>query len=75
MCSYIYSHFIQTICKNIRSTLKACVQRGFEFTKKNVIYNEKFTCNEKSGNVTKVKLVTKIKKHKQLYFRTLVLAS
>ena len=29
-----------------------------------------FICNEKSRTVTKVELVTKIKKHNQLYFRT-----
>ena len=39
------------------------------FIKKN------FICKEKSGTVTKVKLVTKIKKHNQLYFGTLVVAS
>ena len=36
---------------------------------------EKFICKEKAGTVTKAKLVTKIKKHDQLYFGTLVLAS
>ena len=45
-----------------------CYQKGFELTKKNL------RCNEKSGTVTKVILVTKIKKHNQLYFGTLVLA-
>ena len=39
------------------------------------IYKENFICKEKSGSVTKVKLVTKIKKHNQLYFGTLALAS
>ena len=39
------------------------------FIKKN------FVCKEKSGTVAKVKLVTKIKKHNQLYFGSLVLAS
>ena len=48
---------------------KTYFQRGFEFTKKN------FICKEKSGTVTKVTLVTKIKKLNQLYFGTLVLAS
>ena len=42
--------------------------------KKNVIYKEIIICKEKAGTVTKVKLVTKIKKHNQLYFGTLVLA-
>ena len=45
------------------------------FIKKNVTYKENFICKEKSGSVTKVKLVTKIKKHNQLYFGTLALAS
>ena len=44
-------------------------ERGFEFIKKN------FICKEKSGTVTKVKLVTKMNKFNQLYFGTLVLAS
>ena len=39
------------------------------FIKKN------FISKEKSGTVAKVKLVMKIKKHNQLYFRTLLLAS
>ena len=39
------------------------------FIKKN------FISKEKSGTVAKVKLVTKIKKHNHLYFRTLLLAS
>ena len=34
-----------------------------------------FICKEKSGTVTKVKLVTKIKWHNHHYFGTLVLAS
>ena len=37
------------------------------FVKKSLI------CTEKAGTVTKVKLVTKIKKYNQLYFETLVL--
>ena len=36
---------------------------------------KKFICKEKAGTVTNAKLVTKIKKHDQLYFGTLVLAS
>ena len=39
------------------------------FIKKN------FICKEKSGTVTKVRLVLKIKKDNQFYFGTLVLAS
>ena len=38
------------------------------FIKKNVIYKENFTCKEKPGSVTKVKFVTKIKKHSYLFF-------
>ena len=45
------------------------------FIKKNVIYKENFIGKEKSESVATVKLVTKIKKHNQLYFGTLVLAS
>ena len=37
------------------------------FIKKN------FICQEKPGTVTKVKLITKIKKHNQLYFGALIL--
>ena len=44
------------------------------FIKKNVIFQENFICKEKSGSVTTLKLVTKIKKPDQLYFGTLVLA-
>ena len=43
--------------------IKTCFQRDFEFIKKNL-----------ELLVTKVKLVTEIKKHNQLYFGTLVLA-
>ena len=39
---------------------------------KNIIYKEIVICKEKAGIVTEVKLVTKIKKHNQLYFGTLV---
>ena len=46
---------------------KTCL--GFEFIKKN------FISIEKSRTVTKVKLVTKIKKPNQFYFGTLILAS
>ena len=45
------------------------LQIQMSFIKKN------FVCKEKSGTVAKVKLVTKIKKHNQLYFGSLVLAS
>ena len=36
---------------------------------------KKFICKETPEAVTKVKLVTKIKKHNQLCFGTLILAS
>ena len=41
--------------------------------KKKVTYKEIVICKVKAGTVTKVKLVTKIKKHNQLYFGTLVI--
>ena len=47
---------------------KTCFQKGFGFIKKNLIYNKKF------GTATKVKLVTKIRKHNHLHLGTLVLA-
>ena len=47
--------------------------KRFCLIKKNVIYKEIIICKEKAGTITKVKLVTKIKKHNQLYFGTLVL--
>ena len=40
--------------------IKTCFQRDFEFIKKN------FICQKKSGTVTKVKLVTKVRKLNQL---------
>ena len=49
--------------------------REILFIKKNVIYKENVIGKEKSGSVATVKLVTKIKKHNQLYFGTLVLAT
>ena len=39
------------------------------------LIKKNFFYKEKSGTVTKVKLVTKIKKHNQLYFGTLLLVS
>ena len=53
---------------------KKCVQRGFELRKISFI-KKNFICKENFGTVTKTKLVTKIRKHNQLYFRTLVLTS
>ena len=51
--------------------IKTCFQRGLEL--KNVTYKKKkFICEEKPETVIKVKLVTKIKKHNQLYFGTLI---
>ena len=40
-----------------------------------LIKKKNFICEEKPETVIKVKLVTKIKKHNQLYFGTLVLGS
>ena len=52
---------------------KNMLPERFCLIKKNVIYKEIIICKEKAGTITKVKLVTKIKKHNQLYFGTLVL--
>ena len=43
------------------------------FIKKNFIYKKNVICKEKAETFTIVKLVTKIKKHNQLHFGTLVL--
>ena len=53
--------------------MKTSFQRGFIYKEKYL--QRKFICKEKSGSVTIVKLVTKIKKHNQLYFGTFVLPS
>ena len=34
-----------------------------------------FICKEKSGTITKIELITQIKKYNQLYFGTLFVAS
>ena len=44
-----------------------CLQTKMSFITKS------FICKEKAGTVNKVKLVTKIKRHNQLHFGTLVL--
>ena len=54
---------------------KKHASREVLFKKKMLFIKKNFICKEKAGNVTKLKLVTKIKKHDQLYFETLVLAS
>ena len=43
--------------------------------KKKLIFKENFICKENFENVTKVKSVKKIKKHNDIYFGALVLAS
>ena len=67
MCSLIlFSLYSNDLLKYKDCVIKTCFQRGFElkisFMKKN------FTCREKSGTVTKVKLVSKIKKSRKLSF-------
>ena len=70
MCLLIlFSLYWKDLVNYKNCIIKTCLSRGFEFIKKN------FICKENSGTVTKVKLVTKIKKLNQLYFGTLVLAS
>ena len=66
---HLLVNFIRTLLKQ---SVKICLLKYKnlalkKFIKKNLI------CNEKSGTVTKVKLLKKTKKHNQLYFRTLVL--
>ena len=72
LVNFIFTLFKQSVkidlLKYKNHVIKTCCQIGFKFIKKN------FICKEKSGTLTKVKLVTKIKKHNQLYFGTLVLA-
>ena len=63
---FVLTLFKQPV-KIYQFAIKTCFQRDFEL--------KNFICKEKCGNVKKVKLVTKIKKHIQLYFGTLVLAS
>ena len=63
MCLLIlFSLYSNDLLKYKNCIIKICFQRGLEFTKKN------FISKEKSGTVTKVKLVTKIKKLNRLYF-------
>ena len=69
----MFSLYSNDLLKYKTCVIKICFQRGFKL--KNVIYKDNFICKEKSRTVKRVKLVTKIKKHKQLYFGTLVLAS
>ena len=74
MCSLVlFSLYSNDLLKYKSCIIKTCFQRGFEL--KNLIYKEKFHLKEKSVIVTKIKFVTKIKNHNQLYFGTLVLAS
>ena len=69
MCSLtLFLLYLNDLLKYKNCVMKTCFQKGF-------IYKENFTCKEKSGSVTTVKLVTKIKKLSQLYFGTLALAS
>ena len=64
MCSLIlFSIHSCDLLKYMNHVIKTCFQRDFKFIKKNL-----------ELLVTKVKLVTEIKKYIQLYFGTLVLA-
>ena len=75
MCSWIlFPLYSNDLSKYENCLIKTCFQRGFNlkisFIKRNFIYKEKsgFICKEKYGAVTKVKLVTKIKKLGKLRF-------
>ena len=69
MCLLIlFALYSNDLSKYKNCVIKTCSQRSLENIKKN------FNGKEKSGTVTKVKLITKIKKLNQLYFGTLVLA-
>ena len=65
--SYLLKHRNYIIKKHVSREVLSLLRKK-SFLKKH------FICKEKSGNVTKVKLVTKIKKHNQIYSVT-VLAS
>ena len=70
MCILIlFSLYLNDLLKYKNCVIRTYFQRDFLFIKKN------FIRKEKPGTVTKVKLVTKIKKHNQLYFGTFLLAS
>ena len=69
----LFSLYSKDLLKYKNCLIKKHASREVLLIKKNLIYKEIIICNEKAGAVTKVKLVTKIKKHNQLYFGTLVL--
>ena len=73
-CLILFSLYSNDLLKYKNCLIKkkiAC--REVLLIKKNVIYKEIVISKEKAGTVTKLKLVTKIKKHNQLYFGTLAL--
>ena len=72
-CLILFSLYSNDLLKYKNCVIKKHAFREVLLIKKNVIYKEIVICKEKAGTVTKVKLVTKIKKHNQLYFGTLVL--
>ena len=69
----LFSLYSNDLLKYKNCVIKKHAFREVLLIKKNVIYKEIVICKEKAGTVTKVKLVTKIKKHNQLYFGTLVI--
>ena len=68
MCSSLLFPLYSNDHKNC--TIKTCLQEGFKF--KMSFLKKNFICKEKSGTLTKFKFK---KKHNQLYFGILVLAS
>ena len=74
MCSLIlFSLYSNDLLKYKNRIIKTCFRRGFEFVKKTVILR-KISFAKITGTITKVKSVTKTKKHNQSFFLTLVLA-
>ena len=65
MCFLILSSLYTNDLLKYKKFEKTCFHRGFEFIKKNFIYNAKY------GTFTKVKL-REFKQHSQLYSRDLV---
>ena len=72
-CLILFSLYSNDLLKYKNCVIKKHASRKVLLIKKNVSYEEIIICKEKPGTVNKIKLVTKIKKHNQLYFGTLVL--
>ena len=74
MCSLLLFSLKRSVKISELCHKKKHASREVLLIKKNVVYIKKsLICKEKAGTVTKVKLVTKVKKYNQLYFGTLVL--